>query len=98
MAIARRDRLALRRQTLVMRSAVLRERLRQRSEVLVSPLSLADRAIGGFGWLRSHPLLPMGLLGLWVALRPRRAWRLAWRGWLLWRAARRVMHGLDRLR
>jgi len=97
MAIARRDRLALRRQMLIMRSAVLRERLRQRAEVMVTPLALADRAIDGFGWLRSHPLLPAGLLGLWIALRPRRAWRLAWRGWVLWRGARSVMRRLDRL-
>ncbi len=96
--IVRREALSRRRAELLTRSAALRERVRQRSEVLVVPLALADHAIDAASWLRGHPQLPLTLIGVWVVFRPRRAWRLAWRAWGLWRGTRRVLRAWGRLR
>jgi len=81
-----------RRQQLLARNAVLRQRLGQDAQALRTPLALADQVRGGWRWLQAHPQW----LGLGVALlvvwRPRRMLRLGgrlWAGWRLWQRLQR---------
>ena len=86
------DELALQRERLLTRSALLRERIADDARVLAAPLRTADRVRDGFAWLRDHPLVPLAAVAAVVAWRPRRALRLAMRvvwGWRLWRRVRR---------
>jgi hypothetical protein len=81
---------ARKREQLLARSAALRLQLARDSQVLVTPLALADKAREGLRWLRQHPQWPLAGLGLLVLLRPRRAWRWAKRGWWVWRLWQRT--------
>jgi hypothetical protein len=81
--------LALRRERLLARSAVLREHLAADGQVLVAPLAAADQVHAGLRWLRAHPEWPLAAGVLLVALRPGRALRLASRAWWAWRLYRR---------
>ncbi len=84
--------LAQRRQQLLDRSAVLRQRLGQDALALRGPLALADQVRSGWRWLQAHPQwagLGMVLLAVW---RPRRVVRLGgrlWAGWRLWQRLQR---------
>jgi hypothetical protein len=84
--------LAARQQRLLIRSAELRVTLAHQAQALQGPLALADQAVSGARWLRSHPQWPLGALLALAVLRPRRAlaWvtRLWW-GWGLYKNARR---------
>lgn len=84
--------LAARQQRLLIRSAELRVTLAHQAQALQGPLALADQAVSGARWLRSHPQWSLGALLALAVLRPRRmlAWatRLWW-GWDLYKKARR---------
>ena len=83
--------LQLRRQQLQQRSALLRSQLARETQVLQSPLALADRVGAGWRWLRAHPQwLGVAVLVL-VVRRPRRAVRLASRLWVGWRLWQRLL-------
>lgn len=79
-----------RREQLLLRSTMLRLRFAQESRVLESPLALADRVRDGARWLRAHPEAVAGGMLLVILLRPRTAWRWAWRSWGAWRLWRRL--------
>jgi hypothetical protein len=85
---------ALRRRQLLLlqRSGELRQQFAQHSQALQGPLAVADQVHAGWRWLRAHPEVPLAAAAVLVVLRPRRAWRLAWRvwtGWRLWRSLQR---------
>ena len=81
---------ALRRELLLVRSRALRQQLARESQVLETPLAIADQARQGLRWLWQHPEWPIGGLVLLALLRPRRAWRWAARGWWAWRLWQRT--------
>lgn len=86
--------LTLRRERLLVRSAELRVRFAQEAQVLVTPLAVADRTVAAVQWLRRNPQWPLGVLVLWIVMRPRRVLRLAARlrwFWGLARQARRML-------
>jgi len=86
--------LALKRERLLARSAVLRGRLATDGQVLVAPLAAADSVRAGLRWLRANPEWPLAAAVLVVVLRPGRALRLAarvWWGWRLMQRGRRLL-------
>ena len=87
--------LLLRRERLLLRSARLREDLARQAQALQAPLALADRAWALALHLRSHPVLPIGLAGALLVLRPRGAMRWTARLWWLWRAWRQARRWLN---
>ena len=89
-AASRRD-LQLRRERLLVRNALLRQRLARHVIELDTPIALADQAIAGLHWLRRNPAWPLGALAVLIAFRPRRALRWAVRAWWAWQAARRLL-------
>jgi len=85
-----RDELARRQQSLLLRSAELRDALAQQTRDLRSTLALADQLRAGVRWLRQHPVWPLATLA-WLVLRPPRR-LLRWipsvlAGWHLLRRA-----------
>ena len=88
------DKLALRRQALVMRSAALRETLAADGRNLAPVFDVADRAQDAWIWARARPLavvLPMVAVGVtWVVRKPSRVLTLPLRAWSLWRLWRRL--------
>jgi hypothetical protein len=88
------DKLALRRQALVMRSAALRETLAADGRNLAPVFEVADLAQDAWIWVRARPLavlLPVAAVGVaWVVRKPSRVFTLPLRAWSLWRLWRRV--------
>lgn len=82
---------AARRELLLMRSTALRLRFAREARVLEAPLALADRVRDGARWLNGHPEVVIGGVLLVIVLRPRTAWRWAWRGWGAWGLWRRLL-------
>jgi hypothetical protein len=86
--------LALKRERLLARSAVLRGRLATDGQVLVAPLAVADSVRAGLRWLRANPEWPLAAVVLLAVLRPGRALRFAariWSGWRLVQQGRRLL-------
>lgn len=93
MASDRARELQLKRERLLVRSAELRVAVARQSQVLRTPLAVADQVRAGVGWLRRNPEWPLGALVVLVVLRPGRALRWAgraWWGWRVWRRAARL--------
>ena len=80
---------------------VMRERERllarcdaQRTELTIitrqweGPLQVADRALAGINYLRSHPVIVGILAALLVVIQRRGLWGWVRRGFMLWRAYR----------
>ncbi|MDR2154797.1 MAG: YqjK-like family protein [Burkholderiaceae bacterium] len=89
---AAKDLLAQREQ-LKLRSAQLRERIAQRTQVLRPALRLADHVRVGASWAREHPewLVLAGTAALGVlATRPKRALALGLRIWSGWQLIQRL--------
>lgn len=82
--------LLLRRQRLVERSGALRSRLVQETTHWRGPLATMDRAVQAGHWIHAHRSWLIGVLGLALVVRPRRAWRWLRRGWWVWRLSRRL--------
>lgn len=82
--------LAERRERLIAKSASLRAGFAVEAQPLKRALAVADRGVEGFRYLRQHPGLVAATVGLFVALRPRRAISWAMRGWSMWRLFRNV--------
>ena len=89
--MSRRAEVLAQRQTeLLMRSALLRERLASDVQVLRRPLALADNLRTGWNWLRAHPEAPLVAAAVVVVMRPRRALSWAARLWWGWRTVQRL--------
>ena len=80
----------LRRQRMLVRSAELRITVAAQSEVLKTPLALADQVRTGVYWLCRHPAWPLGVFVALAAVRPQRALRWAGRLWWGWTSVRRA--------
>lgn len=96
--LSRADTLALQRELLRARSAVLRAGIAQDLRTLAAPLAAGDQARGALQWLKAHPLVPLAGVALLVAARPRRVLRLglkAFGAWQLWRRARRLWRSVQ---
>ena len=86
----RRQRLHVRRERLMQRSAVLRDRFAVRAQMLQTPLAMADQAVLAYDWLRRHPEWPFGAAVVVAVVRPRIVLRWVGRGWAAWRLWRRL--------
>ena len=84
------ERITIRQQALLRRSAELRQALALQTNVLQTPLALADRLRESWRWLRGHPELPLAAGAILLVLRPRGAWRWGHRLWWGWRALQRL--------
>lgn len=88
---------ALKRERLIERIGSQRQRLANGSDGIRRLCTAGDRAVAAGRRLRDHPQwLLLAALAL-VVLRPRRAWRLAKTGlvlWRLWSVIRRRLPGL----
>jgi hypothetical protein len=88
------DELLRRRESLMLRSATLRQDWAMQVQDLRKPLGLADKAREATQWLVRHPQWPIGAALLIVLLRPGRALRWAsygWQGYGVYRRVQRVM-------
>jgi len=93
---ARQLELASRRGALQSQIAGQRAALAQHVEPLEAILVVGDQGVAGLSWLKRHPLAVGAAATLLALLKPRRAWRWAQRGLLLWRSwksARSVLSG-----
>ena len=78
--------LALAKQRLQIRSAILRTQLAGDLHTGLAPFAAAAAETrAGIDWLRTHPQWVVGGFCALVALRPRRVWRWGWRVWGGWR-------------
>jgi len=84
-----RSEIGLRQSHLLQRSALLRQRLCSDAATLQRSLAVADRAWSSLRWLYLHPGWPLGVLGVWMAVKPRRLLQMARRGWWLYRMTSR---------
>jgi hypothetical protein len=78
------NRLAERRERLVIRAAEQRVALAQNIEPYRMPLALADRGINALHYIRSHPEWLVGVVVLLAALRPGRVGKWLGRGLVTW--------------
>lgn len=86
--------LAARRGALGVRIAAQRAALVHHSTGLEVLLGKGDTALRGLDWLKQHPLVVGAAVAAAAVIRPRRAWRLVKRGFLVWRGWRAVSNTL----
>lgn len=86
--------LAERRERLIAQSGQLRTGLAAQALPLKRALSYADKGVEGFRYLQQHPGVIAVAVGLFAALRPRRAISWAMKGWSMWRMIRNVRQRL----
>ena len=77
--------LALARERLLVRSAMLRDELARQSVALSPWLKAGDVGRDAVHWVRANPELVVGAVAVVVVLRPRFVWRWSLRGWSVWR-------------
>lgn len=82
--------LARRRERLVRRSGLLRERIAEDFQGLQPALTWVDRVQDGLLWLRSNPLMAFAAPLLLTVWRPRRAVGLGMRVWSAWKLVQRL--------
>lgn len=86
--------IGIRRGRLIERIARQRALLGEQLQPVSSVLGAADRGIAGvrtgIDYLRRRPELVVAALALLIILKPRRVWRWAKRGFVLWRTWRAV--------
>lgn len=82
--------LAERRARLVERIAAQRGEVAARMVPVKRLLGVADKGVGAVRWVRRHPAVVAGIVGLAAALRPRVALTWLKRGWAAWRLVRRL--------
>ena len=86
--------LALKKQRLRLKSAILRDAFADQAGAWAPAFAAADQVRAGINWLRRHPALPIAVLVALLVARPRALLRLAGRGWLVWRGAKRLRGAL----
>lgn len=77
--------LAKRHGSLQARIAEQRRALAQHAEPVAAALEKGDAVLRGVDWLKAHPGVVAGGVAAVAIARPRRAWRLAKRGFFVWR-------------
>lgn len=80
----RRFELARQRGMLQARIADQRQELARHAAPIEAALARGDQLRAGADWLKAHPGVVGAAVAALVAVRPRRAWRLARRGVVLW--------------
>lgn len=78
--------LAVRRGALRERIAQQRQRVAADAWPVASVLGVGDRAAEGVVWLKNHPAAVFAAVAGLVVIRPKRAWRLARKAFVLWSA------------
>lgn len=86
--------LAERRERLVALAALQRSEFSRKLSPLKTGCAIADKGVMAVRYLRQHPALVAGGVGLLVALRPRKAFSWIKRGWFVWRLAQKLRHRL----
>lgn len=94
MSTSRQD-LAVRRQVLMARSALVREQVIVQSAALTPMLRFGDRARAMARWVRQHPEAVFAVTVGVVIIQPARAWRWGLRAWSLVRMVRRLQVALS---
>lgn len=79
--------LAVKRGELKARIAMQRDALGQHIWPVKNLLGAGDRAVEGVHWLKGHPGAVVAAVAALVVVRPKRAWRLAKRAFVLYRGA-----------
>lgn len=87
--------LALKKQRLQIRSAILRDDLAAFAGGLKPVFALADRGRSALRWLRRHPLVPVVAGVALLTARPRAVLRWAQRGFLAWQMLRKLSSALQ---
>jgi hypothetical protein len=86
--------LAERRERLVAKIALQRGELARHAAPWQGVCAMADKGVAAARFLQRHPGLVAGVVGLFVALRPRRAFAWLGRGWSLWKVVQRLRQRL----
>ena len=93
--------IGIRRGRLIERIATQRESLGQRVQPVRRSLKLADRVLAlvrsGSSYLKNHPGTVAAVITVWVALKPRRAWRWGRRAFVAWRTWRTLREQVETL-
>lgn len=82
--------LAERRERLIARAEAQRDELSRHLSPWKNVFAVADKGVVAVRYLQHHPGLVAGAVGLFVALRPRKA--LSWlrRGWVAWKFVKKL--------
>ncbi|MFN3398522.1 MAG: YqjK-like family protein [Sulfurimicrobium sp.] len=86
--------LAEHRERLLARISRQRDELAHHASPLKAVFAVADKGVAAARFLRRHPGLVAGAVGLFVALRPRLALRWLGRGWSLWKVVQKLRQRL----
>lgn len=84
--------LAVRRGELKARIEMQRGALALHAQPLVAALAKGDQVLAGVDWLKRHPGAVGAAVAALVVLKPRRAWRWARRGLVIWQSWRSLRH------
>jgi hypothetical protein len=87
--------LALKKQRLQLRSALLRRQMSAHAAGIAPIGTAADRVQAAVAWLRAHPLLPIAAAVALIVARPRRALRWGRRAFSLWLMGKRTIAWLS---
>ena len=82
--------LALKKQRLQLRSAMLRTEFSAGAKRWAPAFALADRGRAALRWLQRHPVVPVAVLAAVAAARPRAILRWAQRGFIAWQGLRKL--------
>lgn len=88
--------LAARHGALKTRIAAQRQLLAEQVKPIETALGVADRGVAGVDWVKRHPGAVGAALAVLAILRPKRAWRWAQRGLVVWRGWQGLKGYLDK--
>jgi hypothetical protein len=88
--------LALKKQRLQIAGDALRNDFAGYAKGLAPAFTAADCAVEGARWLRRNPQIVAATVVALVVIRPKRAWRLARRGFVGWQMWRKLRDFADR--
>jgi hypothetical protein len=86
--------LALKKQRLQLKSAILRSAFAEQAMTWAPAFAAADRIREGVAWMRRHPVLPVAMLVALLVARPRALLRGAAGAWVVWRGWQRLRGAL----
>lgn len=82
--------LAERRERLIALAASQRSEFSRSISPFKAGFAVADKGVMAVRYLQAHPALVAGGVGLFVALRPRKAFAWMRRGWFAWRMVQKL--------